>query len=254
MRFYFRKAATWNMEGMIELHNFIMYIDVVVFLIVVWMVWVVLTAYPSSNRVGRKNLPWLIRPYVGFAVVIEILWTVGPTVLLIAIAVPSFGLLYRIEKPQDSDVILKVMGNQWYWNYQYGPIYMDGHWIRLKFDSFMLQEDQLKEGQLRLLEVDKVVVLPIRTAIKFLVTADDVIHSFSVTELGIKMDAIPGRLNRVWCVIERPGVFRGQCSELCGVNHAYMPIVVYGVHLWTFLQWVWDCSGIVKTKVGPKQA
>jgi len=169
---------------------------------------------------------------------LEIIWTIFPTMILGAIAVPSFSVLYAIEKPRHYDVMVKVWGSQWYWSYTVITDFQEEEMKIYRFDSYIVPEEDLKFGELRLLEVDNPLVLPVKVGLKFLVSADDVIHSFSITELGIKIDAVPGRANRIWSMIDRTGVFRGQCSELCGVNHGFMPIVVYGVSYGDFLRWM----------------
>jgi heme/copper-type cytochrome/quinol oxidase subunit 2 len=169
---------------------------------------------------------------------LEIIWTALPAVILLGIAIPSFALLYAIEKPRVYEVLVKVSGNQWYWSYTIVTDLEEEEVKVYKFDSYIVPEEDLKFGELRLLEVDNPLVLPAGVGLKFIVTGEDVIHSFSVTELGIKIDAVPGRANRVWSYMKRTGVFRGQCSELRGVNHGFMPIVVYSVENGVFLKWL----------------
>lgn len=248
---YFKEPATAAFSSMIFLHDYIMCICLFILGIVVWFTFVVIYRY--GVRVPR-NLPYddlrmrlKLRPYGhNRHKLLEIMWTLIPTLVLGAIALPSFAVLYTIEMPRNYDVIVKVTGHQWYWSYtivmDWGVVGTD--LMVYKFDSYMKSEEDLKFGELRLLEVDNPLILPVSTGIKFLVTGDDVIHSFSVTEMGMKMDAIPGRANRVWGCLERTGVFRGQCSELCGVNHGFMPIVVYAVPFDLFDKWF--CSKVIQ--------
>jgi len=154
-----------------------------------------------------------------------------PTVILIFIAIPSFALLYAIDELHNPKITLKVLGNQWYWSYEFADYIGDLSEESIDFDSYMLLEEDLISGQYRLLEVDERVFLPERTSIRVLVTSLDVIHSWAIPSLGIKMDACPGRLNQVGMFIRRKGIYFGQCSELCGVNHAFMPIVIESVTL-----------------------
>jgi heme/copper-type cytochrome/quinol oxidase subunit 2 len=153
------------------------------------------------------------------------------------IAVPSFALLYSLEEIIDPAITIKAVGHQWYWSYEYSD-YAGEDGESIQFDSYMVPEDELEPGQLRLLEVDNRVVLPTNTHIRVLVTAADVLHCWAVPSLGVKMDAVPGRLNQASMYIQRPGVFYGQCSEICGVNHAFMPIVVEAVSLDSYIDWV----------------
>src|SRR5690606_12848505 len=163
---------------------------------------------------------------------VEVLWTVVPVVILVGIAIPSFKLLYYLDRVEEADMTIKVIGRQWYWTYEYPD---HGNFA---FDSNMIPEDQIQPGQLRLLEVDNRIVLPVDTNVRILVTASDVLHSFAVPAFGIKKDAVPGRINETWVRVDREGVYYGQCSELCGVNHAYMPIAVEVVSKERFAEWV----------------
>lgn len=163
---------------------------------------------------------------------IEVLWTAVPVMILIVIAIPSFKLLYFADRVEDGDITLKAIGNQWYWSYQY-PDYDN-----LEFDATMIPEDELQPGQKRLLETDNPVVLPVNTNIRLLITASDVLHSFALPAMGIKLDAVPGRVNETWMRIEEEGTYYGQCSELCGSGHSYMPIMVKAVSKPEFEAWI----------------
>jgi len=164
--------------------------------------------------------------------VLEILWTAVPVLILVVIAVPSLRLLYFMDRNPDAEMTIKAIGHQWYWSYEY-PDHDD-----FAFDSIMIPEDALEPGQPRLLAVDNEVVLPVDTDVRILVTAGDVIHSWAVPAFGIKTDAVPGRINETWVRISREGTYYGQCSELCGVNHGYMPIAVRAVSKEAFEEWV----------------
>lgn len=166
---------------------------------------------------------------------LEIIWTIIPTIILIFIAVPSFILLYSLDEVINPSVTLKAIGHQWYWSYEYSDYTEENS---INFDSYMITENDLENGQFRLLEVDNRVVLPINTHIRVLITAGDVLHSWAVPSMNVKADAVPGRLNQLTLFIKRPGVYYGQCSELCGVNHAFMPIVVEAVSLWNYSNWL----------------
>nr|WP_158043618.1 cytochrome c oxidase subunit II [Skermanella pratensis] len=164
--------------------------------------------------------------------ILEVAWTVLPVVILVVIAVPSFKVLYFMDKTENAEMTLKVIGHQWYWEYQY-PDHED-----LTFSSYMIPDEDIQPGQRRLLEVDNRIVLPVDTNIRIIVTAGDVLHSWAMPALGIKKDAIPGRLNETWARIDREGVYYGQCSEICGTNHGYMPIAIEAVSKERFAQWL----------------
>ncbi len=165
--------------------------------------------------------------------IIEIIWTVLPAVILIILALPSLRLLYLIDETTEPRLTLKTVGHQWYWSYEYSDF------NDIEFDSYMTPTNNLQPQEFRLLEVDNRVILPYLTQIRLLVTAADVIHSWTIPSLGIKADAVPGRLNQLNVFFNRPGVFYGQCSEICGANHSFIPISVeaitptlIGIKLW----------------------
>jgi cytochrome c oxidase subunit 2 len=166
---------------------------------------------------------------------LEIAWTLIPVLILVGIAIPSFRLLkLQVELPK-ADITIKAIGNQWYWSYEYPKDQGGG----FKFDSYMLtREDAVKSNQPALLAVDNDVVVPVNKTVVFQVVGADVIHSFSVPSLGFRMDAIPGRLNQTWFKAEREGVYYGQCSRLCGQNHAFMPIAVRVVSDQQYAEWL----------------
>nr|YP_010713922.1 cytochrome c oxidase subunit II [Plesionika lophotes]WDD39142.1 cytochrome c oxidase subunit 2 [Plesionika lophotes] len=163
---------------------------------------------------------------------IEIIWTIVPAIILIFIALPSLRLLYLLDEVNNPMVTLKAIGHQWYWSYQYSDF------SELSFDSYMIPTEDLDPSGFRLLDVDNRAILPMNTQIRVLITGADVIHSWTVPALGVKADAIPGRLNQVSFNISRPGLFFGQCSEICGANHSFMPIVVESSSTPDFLKWV----------------
>ncbi len=163
---------------------------------------------------------------------LEVLWTAIPILILVGIAVPSFKLLYFQDRTSKYEMTLKVTGHQWYWSYEYPD---HGN---IKFNSNMVQTADLKKGQPRLLTVDNPVYLPINTNIRLLLTASDVIHSWALPALIQKTDNVPGRINESWVHINKPGTYYGQCSELCGVNHGFMPVMVKAVTKEEFAAWV----------------
>jgi cytochrome c oxidase subunit 2 len=168
----------------------------------------------------------------------EIIWTIFPSLILMLIAIPSFALLYSMDEIVDPAITIKAIGHQWYWTYEYSDYNSYYKQQSLTFDSYMIPEDDLELGQLRLLEVDNRVVVPAKTHLRLIITSADVLHSWAVPSLGVKCDAVPGRLNQTSIFIEREGVYYGQCSEICGTNHAFMPIVVEAVSLKDFGSWV----------------
>jgi cytochrome c oxidase subunit 2 len=222
--------ATPAMEGMLFFHNYLVFFLILIGSFVFWMLYQVLINYnefvnSTSNKFTHSSL-------------LEIVWTIVPAAVLVLIAVPSFSLLYSTEELIDPSLTLKVIGHQWYWSYEYSDFveYSDGESIN--FDSYMLSSNDLPLGSFRLLEVDNRVILPINTHIRVLVTAADVLHSWAVPSFGFKIDACPGRLSQGALFIKREGVFYGQCSEICGVNHGFMPIVIKSVVKDNFINWV----------------
>nr|YP_009522697.1 cytochrome c oxidase subunit II [Caridina indistincta A]AXQ36836.1 cytochrome c oxidase subunit II [Caridina indistincta A] len=163
---------------------------------------------------------------------IEIIWTVLPAIILLFIAFPSLHLLYLLDEVNEPSITVKVMGHQWYWSYEYSDF------IQTKFDSYMIPSNELSTNSFRLLDVDNRTILPMNTQIRVLISTTDVIHSWTVPALGVKADAIPGRLNQVSFTITRPGLFYGQCSEICGANHSFMPIVIESTTTNSFLSWI----------------
>ena len=234
-QFGFQDAATPVMEGIINLHHDLMFFLVFIcFFVLVSLTWTLVT-YSSSNS---QNFAEPSDAGVVHGTFIEIVWTVTPSIILIIVAIPSFALLYSIDEIVDPAMTLKCIGNQWFWAYEYSDFVSSESIETLAFDSYMVPEDDLVEGELRLLEVDNRVILPSRTHIRVLVTAADVLHSWAIPSLGVKMDACPGRLNQTSVFFNREGVFYGQCSEICGVNHGFMPIVVESVSLEKYVSWV----------------
>lgn len=174
----------------------------------------------------------LSRRYTYEAQIIETIWTILPAILLLFLALPSLRLLYLIDEVLTPHITLKAIGHQWYWRYEYVDF------EDLSFDSYILPTEDLAPGQYRLLEVDNRAIIPYNTEIRLLVTAADVIHSWTVPRLGVKADAVPGRLNQLSIVASRPGVYYGQCSEICGANHSFIPIVIEAVDYWAYVWWL----------------
>jgi len=216
-------------EGIIRFHHELMFVLVFVTVFVSWMLRRIIYKFSAeSNPVASKMV---------HGAVIEVVWTMIPAMVLVIIAIPSFALLYSLDEAVDPALTVKIVGHQWYWSYEYSD-YANEAGDTIGFDSYMRPDDELVEGQLRLLEVDNRVVLPVRTHVRLIITAADVLHSWAVPSLGVKMDACPGRLNQASVFVTRPGVFYGQCSELCGVNHGFMPIAVEAMSLDNYMTWV----------------
>jgi len=225
----FQDPATPVMEGIIALHHDLMFVLSIIGTAVTWLLLRTTYLFYHKNNSVPSNIT--------HGTTIEIIWTITPSIILMVIAIPSFALLYSIDEVIDPAVTLKVIGHQWYWSYEYSD-YSDQKGNAISFDSYMVSDDDLKTGGLRLLEVDQRVVLPSNTHIRALITAADVLHSWAIPSLGVKMDACPGRLNQVSIFIKRQGIFFGQCSELCGVQHGFMPIVIEAVAIEKYIQWV----------------
>nr|YP_010836042.1 cytochrome c oxidase subunit 2 [Phyllosticta yuccae]WGC90058.1 cytochrome c oxidase subunit 2 [Phyllosticta yuccae] len=227
---YFQDSASPQMEALVELHNNIMFYLVIILFGVGWILLSIIRNYVSSNNpISNK--------YLNHGTFIELVWTITPAIILILIAFPSFKLLYLMDEVTDPSMSIVAEGHQWYWSYQY-PDFLDSNDEFIEFDSYIVPESDLEDGSLRMLEVDNRVILPELTHVRFIITAADVIHSFAVPALAIKCDAYPGRLNQVSVLVNREGTFYGQCSEICGILHSSMPIVVESVSIEKFLTWL----------------
>ena len=219
-----QQSASPVMDNIIWFHDFLLYIitgiaGFVLVLLVVVMVRFNARTNPIPSRTTHHTL-------------IEIAWTLIPIVILMFIAVPSFKLLFFQLNVPPADLTVKATGKQWYWSYSYPD---NG---QFEFDSLMLKEGERKEGQPRLLAVDNEMVVPVNKTVRVITTGSDVIHSFAVPSFGIKIDAVPGRINETWFTATREGVYYGQCSELCGKDHAFMTIAVRAVSEQAFSAWV----------------
>jgi len=221
-------AATPQMEQITSFHNLLLWVITLITLFVLGLLIYVMV------RFNEKRNPEPTK--TSHNIVVEILWTVVPVVILVAIAVPSFRLLYYLDRTDEAELTLKAIGRQWYWSYEYPD---NGNFT---FDSLMLEDGQRQPEQPRLLATNNPIVLPVDTNIRLLITASDVLHSWAVPSFGVKLDAVPGRLNETWVRINQEGVYYGQCSELCGVRHAYMPIEVHAVSKEAYAAWVADAQ------------
>jgi cytochrome c oxidase subunit 2 len=223
----FQDPATPIMEGMFIFHNYLVNFLIVIGVFVLWMLY---SAFQTNSSISSK---------FSHSSILEIVWTIIPAVILVLIAIPSFTLLYSLDELSDPLVTIKIVGHQWYWSYEFSDYVTKlNESSSLNFDSYMVGTDDLSFGSFRLLEVDNRLILPINTHIRLLITSSDVIHCWVIPSFGLKVDATPGRLSQASLYIKREGVFYGQCSEICGVNHGFMPIVVKAVAPSNFVQWV----------------
>jgi cytochrome c oxidase subunit 2 len=225
----FQDPATPVMIGLINLHHDIMFLIILIMVSVSWVL-----ARATNGFLEEKNS---VPVNIVHASTLEVVWTIVPGLVLMVIAIPSFALLYAADELVDPAMTIKVVGHQWYWSYEYSDYETDDG-DSLNFDSYIVQEDDLTVGSLRLLEVDNRVVVPTNTHVRVIVTAADVLHCWAVPSFGFKIDACPGRLNQSSIFVQREGVYYGQCSEICGVNHGFMPIVVEAVSLDNYVSWI----------------
>nr|CDR98386.1 cytochrome c oxidase subunit 2 [Gadopsis marmoratus] len=214
----FQDAASPVMEELLHFHDHAL---MIVFLISTLVLYIIVAMV--STKLTNK--------YLLDSQEIEIIWTILPAIILILIALPSLRILYLMDEINNPHLTVKAIGHQWYWSYEYTD------YENLEFDSYMINTQDLTPGQFRLLEADHRMVIPAESPIRVLVSAEDVLHSWAVPALGVKMDAVPGRLNQTAFIASHPGVFYGQCSEICGANHSFMPIVVEATPLEHFENW-----------------
>jgi len=218
-----QQGATPVMDDIIWFHDFLLWLITAIALFVLGLLVIVIVKFNArSNPVPSRTT---------HNTTIEVIWTVVPVLILVSIAIPSFRLLfYQLNMPK-ADLTVKATGKQWFWSYSYPD-------SKFEFDSLMVQEKDLKPGQPRLLTVDNEMVVPVNKVVHVLTIGADVIHAFAVPSFGIKIDAIPGRINETWFKAEREGTYYGQCSELCGKDHAFMPIVVRVVNEKDYTAWL----------------
>jgi cytochrome c oxidase subunit 2 len=220
----FQTAVSPTMERIESFHDLLLWIITAIVIFALGLLVYVMWRYsekrnPTPSKTTHNTL-------------VEVIWTVVPVIILVVIAIPSFKLLYYADRIEDAEMTLKAIGRQWYWSYEY-PDHGD-----FTFDANMVADEDLQPGQPRLLQTDYAIVLPVDTRIRILVTASDVIHSFAVPSMGLKLDAVPGRINETWVQINSEGTYYGQCSEICGTGHSYMPIMIKAVSKEAFAKWV----------------
>nr|AAM76907.1 cytochrome oxidase subunit II [Neotemnopteryx sp. B]AAM76908.1 cytochrome oxidase subunit II [Neotemnopteryx sp. B] len=216
-------SASPIMEQLIYFHDHTLMIILMILTIVTYMMILLI----NNKLINRLLLEGQM---------IEVAWTIAPAIILIFIALPSLRLLYLMDEINKPTVTLKTIGHQWYWSYEYSDF------LKMEFDSYMIPQDEMKNNNFRLLDVDNRAALPMNTFIRIIITAADVLHSWTIPSLGVKADATPGRLNQTSFLFNRPGVFYGQCSEICGANHSFMPIVIESIPINKFIDWVSNLS------------
>jgi cytochrome c oxidase subunit 2 len=220
----FQDAASQSMRDIVSFHNNLLLpviIAISVFVLFL-MIYTCIRFRASKNPVPSKTT---------HNVAVEVLWTLIPCLILIVMAVPSFQILYKQDTIPKVDLTIKAVGYQWYWGYEYPD-------ENIIFESYMIKEEELKENQPRLLTVDNELVVPVNKVVKVLITANDVLHAWALPSFGVKRDAVPGRINETWFKAEKVGTYYGQCSELCGIQHAFMPITVRVVTDEEYAEWL----------------
>jgi cytochrome c oxidase subunit 2 len=223
-QFGFQDAASQSMRDIVSFHNNLLLpviIAISVFVLFL-MIYTCIRFRASKNPTPSKTT---------HNVAVEVLWTLIPCLILIVMAVPSFKILYKQDTIPKVDLTIKAVGYQWYWGYEYPD-------ENIIFESYMIKEEELKENQPRLLTVDNELVVPVNKVVKVLITANDVLHAWALPSFGVKRDAVPGRINETWFKAEKVGTYYGQCSELCGIQHAFMPITVRVVTDEEYAEWL----------------
>nr|YP_010582924.1 cytochrome c oxidase subunit II [Parafagocyba longa]UGN61344.1 cytochrome c oxidase subunit II [Parafagocyba longa] len=215
----FQNANSPIMEQLIMFHDHTMMIVLVITVMVGYMMLMIMLK-SFNNRFSLENQ------------MVELVWTILPAIMLIFIALPSLKILYMLEENSKPMLSIKTIGHQWYWSYEYSDF------KKIEFDSYMKVSNTIENNELRLLETDNKVVIPFNTQTRMLISSSDVLHSWTVPVLGLKVDASPGRMNQGNFIMNRPGLFYGQCSEICGANHSFMPIMVESVNMKSFINWI----------------
>ena len=224
----FQKSASKSMTDIVVFHDYMLLpiITAITVFVLFLVIYACIKFRATKNRIASQT---------SHNTTIEIIWTLVPCLILIIMAVPSFKVLYSQDKVPPADVTVKAIGYQWYWGYEYPD-------ENIIFDSYMIEDKDLKANQPRLLSVDNEVVVPVNKNIKVLITANDVLHAWALPSFGVKRDAVPGRINETWFKADRTGTFYGQCSELCGIKHAFMPITVRVVTEDEYKKWLLEAK------------
>nr|QNE85717.1 cytochrome c oxidase subunit II [Cephus pygmeus] len=212
-------ANSPSMEHLTMFHDYILMINILITMMVVYII-ISISLNKIINRTMMQNQ------------LIELIWTLIPMIILIFMAFPSIKILYLMDEIFSPMMTIKCMGHQWYWSYEYSDF------NNIEFDSFMIPTNELNKNEFRLLEVSNRMIVPLNTQIRLLISSVDVIHSWTIPAMGIKIDATPGRINQTNLLTMRPGLFYGQCSEICGANHSFMPIIVESTNMKNFISWI----------------
>jgi len=226
----FQDAATDLMFKIRVLHDQVMFYLVLILGVIGWLILKIIITFNSNKKL-------ISRKFSSHNTMVETIWTIIPIIILLLVAFPSFKLLYLTDEVLNPQITLKIIARQWYWSYQYSDYSLKNS-ESLNFDSYMINSNDLCKGDFRLLEVDNKIVLPIGSHIRIIVSSGDVIHCWTIPSLGVKIDAIPGRLNQSSFIINRTGLFFGACSEICGAQHGYMPISLQSVKLENYISWI----------------
>ena len=220
----FQKSASQGMSDIVWFHDYMLLpVIAAIMVFVLFLIGYACIRFRASRNKEAST--------TSHNTTIEVLWTLIPCLILTVLAVPSFKVLYSQDEIPKADVTIKAIGYQWYWGYEYPD-------ENIIFDSYMIDEKDLKEGQPRLLTVDNEVYVPVNKVVKVMITANDVLHAWALPSFGVKRDAVPGRINETWFKADRTGTFYGQCSELCGIKHAFMPITVNVVTEEEYSEWL----------------
>ena len=216
---YFQDARSPIINALITFHN-----EAIIIIVLI-------TAYVGAILISLVKIPYTVKtPHENHE--LEAIWTLSPAIILVILALPSLRLLYLLDEVAAPAITVKTTGHQWYWSYDYADF------INIEFDSYIIPSNELANGEFRLLEVDNRIVLPWAVETRMLITAADVLHSWTIPRIGVKADAVPGRLNQVTLFPTRPGVFYGQCSEICGANHSFIPICLETINPTKWIIWV----------------
>nr|YP_010571639.1 cytochrome c oxidase subunit II [Aphis coreopsidis]UZH32899.1 cytochrome c oxidase subunit II [Aphis coreopsidis] len=217
LKLSFQNSNSPLMEQLIFFHDHTIFIILMIMSTITYMMMFIMTNKFINIKISENQF-------------IEFIWTATPPIILIFIAMPSLHLLYLMDEIKCPILTIKIFGHQWFWSYEYSDFY------NIEFESYMMNE--LNKENFRLIEVDNKTILPFKFNIRLLISSDDVIHSWTIPSLAIKMDAIPGRMNQINLYMNRPGIYFGQCSEICGINHSFMPIQIESINLNKFIYWI----------------
>nr|QJT78381.1 cytochrome c oxidase subunit II [Chromaphis juglandicola] len=213
----FQNSNSPLMEQLIFFHDHTIFIIIMIMFMISYMMIFIIKNKFINIKINENQM-------------IELIWTTIPPIILIFIALPSLHLLYLMDEIKSPIITIKIFGHQWFWSYEYSDF------LNIEFESYML--NSMEKNNLRLLETDNKTILPFKFNIRLLISSDDVIHSWTIPSLAIKMDAIPGRMNQINLFLNRPGIYFGQCSEICGINHSFMPIQIESINMNKFIYWI----------------